>query len=252
MGHCRNHTAKVLMTNTLTVLHEDNHLLVVAKPCGLATAGVPSSETSLVKIAKDYIKRKYHKPGNVYLGVVSRLDSSVSGIVVLARTSKSASRLAEQFRTGRVAKRYWAIVSGRVAPDRGTLVDRLFKDERALRMRVASAGSPPQSGERRAELSYRVLGRDRGDTLLEVELITGRKHQIRAQLSARGWPILGDKKYGSRRRFCPGIALHSAMLRLSHPSRKIPMTFRSPPASDWKVGRFQVDFETHDFNLRSE
>jgi 23S rRNA pseudouridine1911/1915/1917 synthase len=124
------------MHHTLSVIYEDNHLLVVDKPNGLATMGVAPSEVSLVRIAKDYLKRKYRKPGNVYLGVVSRLDSHASGVIVLARTSKAAARLAAQFRSGDVAKRYWAIVAGNVQPEEATLVDWLIKDSSAKRVRV--------------------------------------------------------------------------------------------------------------------
>ena len=233
------------MKHELSVLYEDNHLLVVEKPTGLATVGVGPQENSLVKVAKEYLKQKYHKPGNVYLGVVSRLDALVSGVVVLARTSKAAGRLSEQFRAGTVRKRYWAIVSGPIERDQGTLVHWLYKDDGAKRMRAARDVPPADSRRlQRAELSYRVLGRMPSQALLEIELLTGRKHQIRVQLAAEGWPIQGDKKYGSTQSFASGIALHSVVLQLLHPSKNVGLTFRSPPPASWRIAQFQVDFES--------
>ncbi len=235
------------MKYELSVLYEDNHLLVVEKPTGLATVGVGPQENSLVKIAKEYLKQKYDKPGNVFLGVVSRLDALVSGVIVLARTSKAAARLSEQFRSGMVRKRYWAVVSGRVEPVQGTLVHWLSKDDTAKRMRASREESPDDRRCRlqRAELRYRVLARLPSLSLLEIELLTGRKHQIRVQLAANGWHIMGDKKYGSRQSFAAGIALHSVALQLVHPSKNVALTFRSPPPVSWRIAQFQVDFESH-------
>jgi 23S rRNA pseudouridine1911/1915/1917 synthase len=229
------------MRTKLIVLHEDNHLLVVDKPAGLATAGVPAGEESLVTMAKQYLKAKHAKPGNVYLGVVSRLDAWVSGVVVLARTSKAAARLSEQFRSGGAAKRYWAIVDGDLPEEAGELVDHLAKDDAARRIRVVALGG------QRAELRFRVLGRRPGASFLEIELLTGRKHQIRAQLSAAGWPIRGDRKYGSRQVFLRGIALHSAGLRLRHPTERDLRTFVAAPPRGWPLDSFRVEFAGHDF-----
>lgn len=229
------------MNQPLTVLYEDNHLLVVEKPPGLATVGVGPTDDSLAKHAKRYLKQKYHKPGNVFLGVVSRLDALVSGVVVFARTSKGAARLAEQFRSGAVQKCYWTIVSGQVEPDQGTLVHWLAKDDAARRVRVVGEHSATGGVEksRRAELRYRVLGRSGPRTLLEIALLTGRKHQIRVQLAERGWPIVGDKKYGSSQPFAAGIALHSVALSFEHPTTKLPLNFRSSPPAIWKIAQFQ-------------
>ncbi len=190
----------------LDVLYEDNHLLVVNKPAMLPTMGVGDNVPSLLSIAKQYVRRKYNKPGNVYLGVVSRLDAPVTGVVLLARTSKAAGRLSEQFRQREVEKLYWAIVEGQVELNEERLVDFLRKDERHRKMHVANPSTPDAQ---RAELTYRVLKRDVDQSLLEVRLLTGRKHQIRLQLSHAGMPIVGDRKYGSARRFASGIALHS-------------------------------------------
>ncbi len=202
--------------DTLHVLYEDNHLLALDKPAGLATMGLSPGAPTLLAVAKEYIKGKYGKPGNVYLGVVSRLDAAVSGIVLLARTSKAAARLTERFRQRVVEKTYWALVEGRPDPPEGDCHGWLAKDERQRRMHVCRPGAP---GAQEARLSYRVLARVGEDSLLEIDLATGRKHQIRVQLAALGHPILGDAKYGSRRPFAHGIALHARRLAVPHPVR---------------------------------
>jgi 23S rRNA pseudouridine1911/1915/1917 synthase len=217
------------------VLYEDNHLLVVAKPAGLSTMGARTGTTTLFSLAKDYIKRRYRKPGNVYLGVVSRLDRPVSGIVVFARTSKAAARLTEQFRRRTVEKTYWALVEGRIAPDKAVWEDYLRRDERQRRMQIVGRGG---SGAQSAVLEYRCLRRSSDFSLVEITLHTGRKHQIRLQLAAHGHPVLGDRKYGGRREFSPGIALHGRRLALHHPVGGRLLTFTSPPPASWR--RFGV------------
>jgi 23S rRNA pseudouridine1911/1915/1917 synthase len=214
----------------LDILYEDNHLLAVNKPAGLPTMGVASDAASLVRAAKESLKQRYDKPGNVYLGVVSRLDSVVSGVVLLARTSKAAARLAEQFRGRTVEKTYWAVTAG-VPEKAAELVDWVTKDERAQRMIVA-AGSTP--GAQQAVLHYRLLRPVERGSLLEVRLITGRKHQIRLQLSAHGHPVLGDRKYGSALRFSPGIALHARRLVVDHPTRHEPIEITAPLPASWQ------------------
>ena len=209
----------------LDVLYEDNHLLVLNKPAGIATQGAAEGRPSLLALAKEYIKAKYRKPGNVYLGTVSRLDVAVSGAVVFARTSKAAARLSEQFRRHAVQKVYWAIVTGNPAAS-ATCDDWLLKDEPRQRMQIADSQA---AGAQNARLAYRRLQRHPRGWLLEVMLETGRKHQIRVQLAARGLPILGDRKYGSRKPWSAGIALHGRMLQLSHPTRGEIMTFLAEP-----------------------
>ena len=214
----------------LSVLYEDNHLLVIDKPTMLPTMGVAADRPSLLVQAKEYVRTKYEKPGNVYLGVVSRLDAPVSGVVLLARTSKAAARLSEQFRQRVVDKNYWAVVGGPVDRAGGELVDFVRKDERHRRMHIAH---PQHPEAKEARLTYRVrqnLGRE---TLLEVRLETGRKHQIRVQLAHQGLPILGDRKYGSSQAFSAGIALHSRRLSLLHPVRKTKMEFTAPLPTAW-------------------
>jgi 23S rRNA pseudouridine1911/1915/1917 synthase len=218
-------------TLALEVLYEDNHLLALNKPAGLATMGTPADRPSLLSMAKQYIKDRYQKPGNVYLGAVSRLDVPVSGVVLLARTSKAARRLAEQFRRGTVEKIYWAIVEGRIRPPSGTCVDFVGKDERHRRMHIVESTLP---GAKEARLAYRRLAQVEQDALVEVRLQTGRKHQIRLQLSHLGYPILGDLKYGSRRRWPAGIALHARRLVVSHPIGGAPLELQAPLPRAWR------------------
>ncbi|MEX2174240.1 MAG: RluA family pseudouridine synthase [Pirellulaceae bacterium] len=209
----------------LDVLYEDNHLLVVNKPAGLATQGVVEGAPSVLTVAKGYLKQKYKKPGNVYLGVVSRLDAAVSGVLVLARTSKAAARLSEQFRERQVQKTYWAVVEQAPDPAAGELEDWVKKDERMQRMLVVTKHT---AGAQRARLSYRTLHQTAHGCLVEVRLETGRKHQIRLQLAELGCPILGDRKYGCRKPFASGIALHARMLEIAHPVSKAPLRFEAP------------------------
>ena len=215
----------------LRILYEDNHLLAVFKPAGVATMGVQPGEPSLIQQAKQYLKQKYHKPGNVYLGVVSRLDALVSGVIIFARTSKAAARLTEQFKARAVEKTYWAVIEGTGLPAAGTFDDWLLKDEAAQRMRAVKAGT---SGAQAARLSFRRLRELPDATLVEVQLETGRKHQIRVQFAARGHAILGDKKYGGRRAFPGGIALHARQLCLSHPITKEAVDLVAPLGELWK------------------
>lgn len=216
---------------SVRILYEDNHLLVLDKPAVLATMGALPEKPSLVQLAKDDLKRRFHKPGNVYLGVMSRLDSMVSGVVVLAKTSKAAGRLTEQFRNRRVAKTYWAIVEGLAPPGPVDCVDWLVRDQPHQCVRLCAADAPDAQ---EARLTYRRLGQCEGLCWLEIDLHTGRKHQIRVQLAGRGLPILGDQKYGAGRAFTPGIALHARSLTLEHPVRKEPMTFLADPPASWR------------------
>lgn len=214
----------------LEVLYEDNHLLVVVKPAGIATMGVAGEETSLLTLAKADIKRRYQKPGNVYLGVVSRLDAPVTGVVLIARTSKAARRLNEQFRQREVAKTYWAVVEG-CPPPSGQWVDWLGADERHRRMHIVGRSHP---GAQEARLKYQVLRQLEGLSLVEVALETGRKHQIRVQAAHHGYPIVGDRKYGSTRPFPDGIALHARQLAVSHPVSGQRLTFEAPLPRSWR------------------
>jgi 23S rRNA pseudouridine1911/1915/1917 synthase len=221
-----------LSNPTLDVLYEDNHLLAVIKPAGLVTMGVAPDRPSLLAQARQYIKQRYHKPGNVYLGAMSRLDAPVSGVILFARTSKAAARLTAQFAGRDVEKTYWAVVEGRLDPPAGQLLDWLAPDERHRRMHVVG---PQAAGAKQARLSYRTLEESPRGSLLEIRLETGRKHQIRVQFSSCGHPVLGDRKYGSTQPFPDGIALHARRLTFEHPVKRgtrIELTAPLPPA--WK------------------
>jgi 23S rRNA pseudouridine1911/1915/1917 synthase len=210
---------------TLEVLFEDNHLLAINKPAGVLVQGDETGDTPLVEEAKAYIKRKYQKPGDVFLGVVHRLDRPVSGVVVFARTSKALSRMNELFRDRRTEKVYWAVVEKAPTPPSGTLVHWLLKDEKKNKTTVYRQET---SGALRSELSYAHLASSGGLHLLEVRPLTGRSHQIRAQLSTLGCPILGDLKYGSGSPTGDGsIGLHARRLSFLHPVKKELITIRA-------------------------
>ena len=240
---------KVVPLQPDEILFEDNHLLVINKRAGLVTQGAAAGEPSLFELAKDYVREKYNKPGNVYLGIVSRLDAMTSGVIVIARTSKSAARLSQQFRDREASKVYIAIVgpnsSDEPIADQGTLNDWMFKDDRARRMRCATSRqieSDSLPGDaKNARLAWKVIGKDKDRRLLEIVLETGRKHQIRCQLSNAGFPILGDQKYESQITFAgPGIALHSKSLKLIHPTRKNAVQFSAIAPDRWKINRYNL------------
>jgi 23S rRNA pseudouridine1911/1915/1917 synthase len=199
----------------LRVLHEDNHLLAVYKPAGMPTQAGRQGEPCLLDVAREYVRERYDKPGRVFLGLVHRLDRPVAGVVVLARTSKAASRLSQQFRARTVTKRYRALVGGCPEPAEHTLVHHveLRPDGRAV------LHDAPGGDRKEARLRYRVL-RAGSPSLLEVELGTGRKHQIRMQLARHGHPIVGDARYGSTIPFTTSaIALVAWRLELTHPTQ---------------------------------
>lgn len=212
------------------ILHEDNHLLVLNKPAGVATMGTDSETDSLVDFSKAFLKKKYSKPGNVYLGVVSRLDAFVSGCIVLAKTSKAASRLSEQIRNHQYKKLYLAVVEGVLANRSGTLKSWLRKNERLHRVE-----SFPREvdGSKQGILNYRVLAASSQCSLVEVELITGRKHQIRSQFSDIGHSIFGDQKYDARTRLGKSIALHCHKIEFQHPTTRELLTFSTFPPKSW-------------------
>ena len=179
----------------IDVLYEDNHCLVVNKPAGLLSQADATGDPCLVSWAHGYLKARYQKPGNVYVGLVHRLDRPTSGAIVLARTSKAASRLSDQFRSGKVSKTYWAIVEGQPELAEGQWDDVLEKDRRLNRVRLL--GKPGRDG-RLARVQYLVVKCGGGLSKLELRPATGRSHQLRVQLAGRGLPILGDHKYGAR------------------------------------------------------
>ena len=217
------------------ILYEDNHCLALDKPAGLLAQGDATGEPTLIDEARAYLKGRYGKPGNVFVGLVHRLDRPTSGVLLLARTSKAAGRLSAQFRDGTVEKAYRAVVEGSVADDSGEWCDVLLKDERRNVVEVVPAGT---RGGREARLAFRVLGRGRGMTTLELRPTTGRGHQLRVQLASRGVPIVGDRKYGATTTLRaldgkPRVALHAERLTFRHPTRGGAISVAAPVPADW-------------------
>lgn len=199
------------------ILYEDNHLLVVNKHCGDLVQPDPLGAEALEGWLKDYLRRRDDKPGAVFLGVVHRIDRPVSGAVLFAKTSKALARLNEMIREGRIEKRYWAITEHTPDPEAGELRHYILRDAATNRSRACDA---PRAGAREARLRYETLARSDRYTLVGVELLTGRHHQIRAQLAKIGCPIRGDLKYGARRSNPDGgISLHSRGIAFEHPVR---------------------------------
>lgn len=219
----------------LEILYEDNHLLIINKSSGVLVQGDATGDKPLVELGKEYIKEKYQKPGEVFLGVVHRLDRPVSGVVVFARTSKALERMNELFRNKETKKTYWALVGNKPNEPEGTLIHWLVKDEKKNKT-TAYKKEHPQG--QRSELSYRHLISKSGMHLLEVQPVTGRPHQIRVQLASMGCPIVGDVKYG----FEVGnpdnsICLHARQLQFIHPVKKEALTIQAdlPKNQFWKL-----------------
>ncbi len=240
------------MTSEPVVLFEDNHCLAIAKPAGLLTQGVPAGLPTLEAWARDVIRQRTGKTGNIYLGVPHRLDRPVSGVVLFARTSKAAARLAEQFQTQQVEKCYWALVEGSVSAE-GLWVDWLRKRPDESRV---DAVPHDAAGAKRAESEVRVLGAAGTATWLELRPRTGRTHQLRVQAAVRGHPILGDELYGSTTHFGPPaelrrdrvIALHARSLSFLHPIRYDRVVLACDPPEYWptpvRVGAGATETET--------
>ena len=211
----------------IEVLYEDNHVLAVNKPAGLLVHGDETGDTTLADLAKAYIKEKYNKPGNVFVGVVHRLDRPVSGVVLLAKTSKALARLNELFRSKKTQKTYWAVVQHRPPQEEGTLVHWLVKDSSR---NITKAYAKENKSGQRSELHYKLLQAQQGFYLLEVSPITGRSHQIRVQLASMRCPILGDLKYGAPQPLPDkSIALHARQLQFEHPTLKTQVTVSAQP-----------------------
>jgi 23S rRNA pseudouridine1911/1915/1917 synthase len=218
------------------ILYEDNHCVAVCKPAGVASAHFQGDAATLDRLVKRYLKSKYKKPGNVFLGIVHRLDKPVSGVLLFARTSKAAARLAEQFREGTVDKVYWAVVEGDVPTQAGTLEDWLKLDKGAPTKRVEVV-EPRSPGARQALLHFQKRAEHGGLSLLEVRPQTGRTHQLRVQLAHHGHPVYGDARYGSVHTFGRAIGLHARSLTFLHPVRYEPITLTAELPREWR-GRF--------------
>lgn len=214
----------------LTVLYQDSHLLAVFKPARMPVQADPSGDPALLDIAKQWLKVTLGRPGNVYLGLVHRLDRPVAGVVLFARTSKAAARLSKQFRERTPEKIYRAVVEGVPEAERGDLANYIRK-EKSLKATVFTRETP---GAKEARLHYEVIETLNGASVLEVSLQTGRFHQIRAQLSFIGHPIVGDRKYRAQSSL-PGraVALYAHSLTIKHPVNKKELRFVSPPPAGW-------------------
>ena len=234
------------------VLYEDNHLLIVNKAAGVLVQGDHTKDKPLVELCKDYIKKKYNKPGDVFLGLVHRLDRPVSGIVVLAKTSKALERMNKLFHDRKVQKTYWAITKRRPHHDQGTLINWLKKDGTK---NMVTAYKVETEGALKAELSFKSIGKLNDHFLLEIKPKTGRPHQIRAQLGAIICPIKGDLKYGFKTPNADkSINLHARKLYFQHPIKKEPIEITAPvPETDfWEqfLGLEQIKVKTKDINTK--
>lgn len=213
----------------MTVVYEDNHIIVVNKTASEIVQADKTGDTPLSETVKQYLKEKYQKPGNVFLGVTHRLDRPVSGLVIFAKTSKALTRLNEMFRAGEVKKTYWAVVKNAPKESEGELVHFLVRNEKQNKSYAYDKEVP---NSKKAVLDYRLIGRSENYYLLEVDLKTGRHHQIRCQLAKMGCPIKGDLKYGFPRSNPDGsICLHARRVRFIHPVSKEPIDITAPVPS---------------------
>ena len=210
----------------MTVVYEDNHIIVVNKTASEIVQADKTGDTPLSETVKQYLKEKYQKPGNVFLGVTHRLHRPVSGLVIFAKTSKALTRLNEMFRAGEVKKTYWAVVKNAPKESEGELVHFLVRNEKQNKSYAYDKEVP---NSKKAVLDYRLIGRSENYYLLEVDLKTGRHHQIRCQLAKMGCPIKGDLKYGSPRSNPDGsICLHARRVRFVHPVSKELIELKAP------------------------
>ena len=215
--------------NKLEVLYEDNHIIVVFKPCNILSQADNTGDIDMLTLIKTYLKEKYNKPGNVYLGLVHRLDRPVSGVMVFAKTSKAASRLSEQVRKHEINKHYLAIINGIISEKNGEFCDYL------VRLDNGNTVVTTKDKGKESILKYQVLNEKDNYSLVSINLITGRHHQIRVQFSSRGYPLVGDQRYGKQDN--RQIALCSYRLSFIHPTTKEKLTFeRYPDKNDiWNL-----------------
>ncbi len=222
------------------ILYEDNHLLVVNKKAGWPVQGDASGDESVVEMSKAFLKEKYGKPGNVFAGLVHRIDRPVSGLVLIAKTSKALSRMTKSFQSREVEKYYLAVTLGKTPVERGFLEDELLKDRSRNQVRVLSA---PRPGSKSARLDYELLAESGGHYLMGIRPLTGRSHQIRVQLAHAGAVIAGDLKYGAPAPLPDkSIALHARSLAFIHPVKKEPLKITAPlpPISIWSKFENQI------------
>jgi 23S rRNA pseudouridine1911/1915/1917 synthase len=234
----------------MDVLYEDNHLIIVNKAPSEIVQGDKTGDKPLSELIKEYLKEKYHKPGNVFCGVTHRLDRPTSGVVVFAKTSKALSRLNEMFRNGEVDKTYWAIVKNRPPKDEDTLIHYLIKNEKTNKSTAYDSEKP---NTKKAILHYKLIAASQKYFLLEVDLETGRHHQIRCQLAKIGCPIKGDLKYGAERSNPDGsISLHARTISFVHPVSKQQIHVVAPVPNDtlWKT--LESSVETNVSSIRPE
>lgn len=235
--------------NIVQPIYEDNHLLIVNKPAGVLVQGDHTGDKPLVDYCKDYIKEKYNKPGDVFLGVVHRLDRPTSGAVVFARTSKALERMNKLFKNRKVYKTYWAVVKRKPRPPQGKLANWLKKDPDR---NVTTVHETQVEGSLRAELEYKTLGKLNDHFLVEVKPVTGRPHQIRVQLAHIGCPIRGDLRYGfAKPNPDRSINLHAKGLYFEHPVKKEPIMIRAglPEEQFWEQYLTLEDIKVKDKNV---
>lgn len=213
------------------IIFEDNHLLVVIKPQNIPVQEDESKDDDMLRKLKRYLVEKYNKPGDAYVGLVHRLDRPTGGVMVFAKTSKAAGRLCEQIKTDEFEKTYLAVVSGKPRLDRARLVNFLKKDERNNVVKICPEF---ENGAKKAELDYQVLASNDKYSLVKVNLITGRSHQIRVQMAGINCPIVGDVKYGKEEKAKTNMALWATSLKLNHPVTKQRLTFKVFPPKDEK------------------
>jgi 23S rRNA pseudouridine1911/1915/1917 synthase len=223
------------------ILFEDNHLIIFNKQPSQIVQGDKTGDTPLSDLLKAFIKERDHKPGNVFLGVVHRIDRPVSGVVIFAKTSKALTRLNEMIKSGQIHKTYWAVVKNQPPEESGHLLHYLKKNEEKNK---SFAHDKEVSGSRKAELTYRLIGASQHYFLLEVNLLTGRHHQIRTQLSKIGCPIKGDLKYGFDRSNPDGsIHLHARQIEFTHPVSKEEIHVVADPPDDKLWASFQLQLK---------
>ena len=223
-----------VMETEFDIIHEDNHIIVVVKPFDVPSQEDESGDKDMLTMVKEYIAVKYQKKGNVFAGLLHRLDRPTGGVMVFAKTSKAAARLSEAIREGEFEKKYFAVVAGEPREKQGRLSHYLLKDEKSNNVAIVPMST---DGAKRAELDYKVLKTSGGLSLVNIDLLTGRSHQARVQMASLQTPIVGDLRYGGKKAAAPNLALFAYSLRFAHPVTKETMVFKAYPpvgVSPWK------------------